>query len=82
MQVGARCTAVTQLMKCKRHAGVYPHEDISSTPIAYKCILLWLTLAKLGTICIYFYPLIKLTSSAGVEGRRISIYNTIQYDLA
>src|ERR1700741_345736 len=50
--------------------------------LLYKCILLWLTLAKLDTICSYFYSLIKLASSAGVEVRRIISYNTIQYDLA
>ena len=50
--------------------------------LLYRCILLWLTLAKLDTICTYFYSLIKLASSAGVEVRRIISYNTIQYDLA
>ena len=49
--------------------------------LLYKCILLWLTLAKLDAICTYFASLIKLATSAGVEVRQLIIYNTIQYDL-
>ena len=73
---------LTQLMKCKRHAGVYPHEDISSTPIALQMHLIMAHSRKVRCNITYFYSLIKLASSAEVEVRWIIIYNTIQYDLA
>ena len=60
---------LTQLMKCKCHAGVYPHEDISSTPIALQMHLIMAHSRKVRCNLTYFYSLIKLASSAEVEVR-------------